>query len=281
MPELPEVETIVRGLNKVVIGTRIIDIWTDWPRHFSRHCGGFEQFKKQVKGLRIKKIKRIGKNIIFELSSDRNILLHLKMTGRLLLVETINLSKSDFDNIDHYIHTVFCLSEGKSLAFSDVRKFGKILSEHKDDFYEISDIKKLGKDALTINYEEFKKVLSNKKIPIKYILLNQKVIAGIGNIYADEILFLSGVHPLRMVKSLSEKELKKIYDSIRIILIKAIKLRGSSMSDYKDIKGKLGNYFQVRLIYRRGGESCLKCKTKISRIKLRGRSMHFCKNCQK
>lgn len=283
MPELPEVETIVRGLNKEVLGKKIIDIWTDWPRHFSRHRGGFKKFKAQVKGLQIKNIKRIGKNIIFELSNNRNILLHLKMTGRLLFIDSIfnNPNKVKTKAKDLYIHTFFYLSHNKSLAFSDVRKFGKILSEHTDDFYEISDIKNLGKDALKITFSEFKEALKNKKIPIKYILLNQEVISGIGNIYADEILFLGGVYPLRTANSLSNKELKKIYDSIRIILNKAIKLRGSSMSDYKDIQGKLGNYFNVRLVYGREGEGCPKCRAKIKRLKLRGRSMHFCKICQK
>ncbi len=282
MPELPEVETIVRGLRKEVLVKKIIDVWNDSPLHFLRHKNGLQDFKKQVIGSKIKNVTRLGKNIIFELSNNKNILLHLKMTGRLLLLDSNLKEKGDklFKSKDPYIHTIFYLSGGKSLFFSDVRKFGKVLAHTKDDFYEIQDLKNLGRDALKITFEEFQKSIGNKKIAIKNVLLNQEVIAGIGNIYADEILFLSRINPLRPANKISIKELKNIYSAIFKILNKAIKLRGSSMSDYQDIQGKLGNYFKVRLVYGRKGEKCPRCKTEISQVMLRGRSMHFCEKCQ-
>lgn len=286
MPELPEVETIVRGLNKEVCGKKIKNIWTDWPRHFSRHYGGFKSFRYQVQGANIKKVSRIGKNIIFELSNGRRVLLHLKMTGRLLLIsghrKFSQISRHAMSgNWDPYIHTIFYLSGNKLLAFSDVRKFGKILSATGDEFGNLADIKSLGPDALKIKYNELKEALVRRKLSIKKALLDQKIIAGIGNIYADEILFKAGIHPFRSANSLGDVEIKEIYSSTKFILAKAIKLRGSSMSDYQDINGKLGNYYNVRLIYGREGGGCPRCKTKIQRLKLGGRSTHFCKKCQK
>lgn len=287
MPELPEVETIVRGLNKKVIGRKISSVWTDWPGHFAHHKGGFRSFQRQVRGAKIKNVSRIGKNIIFELSNGRRVLLHLKMTGRLRLIsghrKSTGLAMSK--KLDPYIHTIFYLSHDKALAFSDVRKFGTILATGYRKSAGLTISQKLGLnlglDALKIKLSEFKKALENRKISIKKALLDQKIIAGIGNIYADEILYTSRISPLRLANGLSDSEIKKIYNSIKIILAKAIKLRGSSMSDYKDLNGNSGNYYKARLVYGREGEACPKCKTKIRRIKLGGRSTHFCRRCQK
>ncbi|MBI2035687.1 MAG: DNA-formamidopyrimidine glycosylase [Candidatus Liptonbacteria bacterium] len=290
MPELPEVETIVRGLNKKVSGKKIINIWTDWPRHFSRHKGGFVSFRRQVSGATIQSVKRIGKNIIFELLDGKLMLIHLKMTGKLLLIsrhrksDGLAMSKKR----SPYIHAIFYLSGNKLLAFLDVRKFGKILAASAPRLRKSAGPTKskilgldVGPDALLIKLVDFQKSLAGRKICIKKALLDQKILAGIGNIYADEILFLSRLHPLRSAKSLKKNEIKILHDSIKIILRKAIKLRGSSMSDYADVTGKPGNYYVLRLVYGREGEPCPRCETKIVRATLHGRPFHFCPKCQK
>jgi len=293
MPELPEVETIVRGLNTRVKGKKISSVWTDWPRHFVRHEGGFKSFRSEISGATIKRVSRIGKNIIFSLAprlpmsqilmplspdigsrdighSELKMLVHLKMTGRLLFCG------KGKELTDKFIHTKFNFADGSHLAFSDVRKFGEILFPK-----DISERLILGPDALKITLPELKQALSKRKTAIKKALLDQKVLAGVGNIYADEILFTAGVHPLRRARGLKDGELRSILRAIKKILNKAIKLRGTSMSDYRDINGKLGNYYNVRLVYAREGEPCPRCENKIIRIKTSGRSTHFCKKCQK
>lgn len=280
MPELPEVETIVRGLNQEVRGRKIMDVWTDWPGHFSRHKGGFKHFRSTVRGTRINDISRIGKNIIFEVSGSKIIIMHLRMTGRLFLT----LRKSHFLRADSYIHTAFFLSGGRILAFSDVRKFGDIfiLKRRKSEILAAPQELGLtiGPDALRIKFNELESALLYKKTVIKKALLDQKVIAGIGNIYADEILFTAGIYPLRRTSELSTDEIRSIFAATRKILRKAIKLKGTSMSDYRDIYGRFGRYYDARLVYAREGERCPQCGTRIRRIKIGGRSTYFCEECQ-
>ncbi len=292
MPELPEVETIVRGLNQKVRGKKIVEVWTDWPRHFAGNEGGFNGFRRQVMGAGIKSVKRVGKNIIFELGNGSKMLIHLKMTGRLLSArlfrsDTTNIRPTVFrrsdllklDIADPYIHTVFYFSDGSALVFSDVRKFGKIVAAEKNKFPVF--LKNVGSDALSINFKEFSEGLARRKVSIKKALLDQKVLAGVGNIYADEILFTAKINPLRPAASLTGNEIKKVYLAISKILNKAIKLRGTSMSDYVDIEGRSGGYYDARLIYGREGEPCPECKNKITRIMIGTRSAHFCAACQK
>lgn len=299
MPELPEVQTIVNDLNKKIKGLTITNVWTDWLKYFSakgafggkRHYSNFNGFKKEIKGKKIKKIWRIGKNIIFDLSGGKEMLIHQKMTGHLLIGEwqfknnkPISTEKGPLaEKVNDYIHAIFWLSKNKMMGFSDLRKFGKILVVDKKDFNNLEDIKDIGSDPLKLNFRfrEFKSLIEKKQGAIKKILMDQNVISGIGNIYSDEILFVAKVHPLKKVEGLSDKELKAIFNATKKVLKKAVKLRGTSTSDYRDTAGKSGYYAKALLVYQKEGEKCPRsCGAAIKRLKISGRSAHFCPKCQ-
>ncbi len=291
MPELPEVQTIVNDLNKKVKGLTIADVWTDWPKYFRRSKGGFDGFKKSVTGRKIEKVWRIGKNIIFDLSGGKKMLIHQKMTGH-LLIGTWNMKHGTWmpaqkgllsERVNGYIHLMFWLSGGKMLALSDLRKFAKILVAPEKDFKNLEDVKNIGPDPLkpSFKFNDFRSLITKKRGVIKKILMDQNIVSGIGNIYADDILFTVKIHPLMKVEHLNDKELKAIFEATKKILKKAVKLRGTSTSDYRDTSGKKGGYGNVRLVYQREGEKCSnKCGGIIKRIKIGGRSAHFCPHCQ-
>ena len=299
MPELPEVQTIVDDLNKKIKGLTITDVWTDWPKYFRRSASGFDGFKKEVKNKKILQVWRLGKNIIFDLSDGKKILIHQKMTGH-LLVGTWNLELGAWcakqigplaEKVNGYIHVMFWLGgpsnkvgASKMLALSDLRKFAKVLVVDEKDFKNLEDVKNIGPDPLKqgFKFNEFKSLIVKKRGVIKKVLMDQNVISGIGNIYADDILFTAKIHPLKKAEKLNDNELKAIFKSAKKILKKAVKLRGISTSDYRDTAGKKGGYGSVRLVYQREGEKCSRsCCGVIKRIKIGSRSTHFCPNCQK
>ena len=278
MPELPEVQTTVDGLNRKIKGLTITEVWTDWPKSFGRSQGGFSGFKKKVRGKKIIKIWRIGKNIIFNLSGEKIMLIHQKMTGHLLV------GNWRIEKVNSYIHVVFSLSKGEKMALSDVRKFAKILIVNKKDFKNLEDIKNIGPDPLSPNFKlgDFKKLIAGKRGPAKKILMNQNIISGIGNIYADEILFVAKIHPLARIEKLNDEKLKQIFKAIKKILKKAVKLRGTSTYDYRDTAGKPGHYGEARLAYQRNGGKCPnRCGGIIKKVKIGEHSAHFCPICQK
>lgn len=306
MPELPEVETIVRDLNKKILGRKVKDIWFDAPK-LIKIPKNPAAFKKEIIGRKIEKVERRGKNIIFRLSGGFVMLIHQKMTGHLLYgkwsirkarpspaargirtrpheYEVKSLIKGLLqEQVNNYIHLIFYLDNGRQFALSDLRKFAKVLVVDEKKFGELEDIKNLGPEPLEKNFifGKFKETLARKKSGrIKQVLMEQNVIAGIGNIYADEILWEAKVYPLKNVAALSENELKKIYGAMKKILTLALRLRGSSVSDYRDTAGKRGTYDLIRKVYRREGEKCPRCKTPIKRFKLGGRSGHYCPACQ-
>lgn len=282
MPELPEVETTVRQLSPKVVGRKIKDIWTDAPKMIKGKA-------KEVLNKKIKKIFRRGKNILIELEGDRMILIHQKLTGHLLFGkwkkekgEWVPEEKGPLEEkINRFLHLIFFLDNGKMVALSDLRKFAKVVFGRKEEILNSKDIKSLGPEALEISFEDFKKRIKSSKKEIKKVLMDQTKIAGIGNIYSDEILFSAKVHPKKKASDLSEKELKKIYLSMKKILKKAIELQGESISDYRTPSGEKGKFDKVRKVYRREGEKCSRCGGKIERIKIGGRSAHFCPSCQK
>lgn len=282
MPELPEVQTTVNGLNKKIKNLTITGVWTDWPKYLKKG------FAKEITGRKILKIWRIGKNIIFDLSGGKVMLIHQKMTGHLLY------GKWRDEKVNSYIHLIFSLSNGEKLSLSDLRKFAKILAVDKKDFKNLKDIKNIGPDPLlqSFKFSDFKNLITKRRGAVKKILVNQNIISGIGNIYSDEILFTAKIHPLKKIENLNRTELKKIFNATKKILKKAVKLRGTSISDYRDTAGKAGRYGDVRLVYRKEGEKCPrlrqsfgrqanKCNGIIKRIKIGGRSAHFCLVCQK
>ncbi|MEK7452730.1 MAG: zinc finger domain-containing protein, partial [Patescibacteria group bacterium] len=232
----------------------------------------------------------IGKNIIINLSDNHIILVHQKLSGHLLFgrwkikdnIPVPVIRGILDDRINKYIHLILYLSGGDMVALSDLRKFAKVISGPKDKIFSLPEISKLGPDPLEkgLTFKKFYDLINNKKGGIKKILLDQEVIAGIGNIYADEILWACGVHPLTKVDDISSKKLEKMYNEMRRILRFSIKLGGDSMSDFRDIYGERGGYQNHHKAYQRDGEPCFFCKTKIERIKIVGRSSHFCPKCQ-
>lgn len=290
MPELPEVETIVRELKSKVLGRTFVDIWTDWPKTI-KIPKTWEQFKNGLKGEKIKKIWRRGKNILFDLSDNKILLIHQKLTGHLLLGKWIkkdNQWRSEIpgplaeDPMNRFLHLIFFLDNNKQIALSDLRKFAKVELMNGEELINSEELKSLGPEPLdkSFTFEKFKKILP-KKGKIKQVLMDQTVIAGIGNIYSDEILWETRIHPLKDVSKLKGKEFKKIYQVIRKILPKAIKLGGESISNFRRISGEKGYFDKERKVYGREGQKCGRCGTIIKRIKIGGRSAHFCPHCQK
>jgi len=302
MPELPEVETIVNDLEKVLPGLKIRDVWTDLPagrQALKKHTGiahptGFKAFKKEIIGKKILRTERKGKNILIHLSGNTTLLVHQKMTGHLLYGkwEIKNGSWESAipgplreDKENRFIHLLFFLSNGRQLALCDMRKFAKVLLWETDKLTELKDIRELGPDPFdkSLTLKKFKERLRGSRA-IKQVLMDPKTIAGIGNIYADEILWKADVHPAKETNKLKEEEIKKIYASIKPILKRAIKARGSSYIDYRDAFGEKGRYQQMHYAYQMTGTKCLKiprgCKKKdggiIKKIKIGSRSAHFC-----
>lgn len=296
MPELPEVTTIVSGLNKKAKGLTIKDAWTDWPKTIKSHS--FTDFKKEIVGKKILNSERIGKNVLMHLSGNKTILFHMKMTGHLLYgkwklredagkkiwkpeKEGTPLS----DPYNRFIHIIFYLGNGYELAFSDVRKFGKVVLLEGGKEFESKDLKHLGPDPMKegFGFTDFKKALGKKKDgAIKQILMAQEIISGIGNIYSDEILWKAEIHPKERLKNLSDLDLKNIFKATKEILRRSIKMGGDSMSDFRNIEGKRGKYQNCHLVYRQTGKTCKKrgCKGIILRTKVGGRSAHFCETHQ-
>lgn len=289
MPELPEVETVVRDLNKNILGQKIEDVWSDHKKTVKKP-ENFKEFKKKLKGKKIKKIWRRGKNIIFDLSEGLNLLIHQKLTGH-LLVGKWQLKKGKWqaktpgpllkDPMNRFLHLMFWLDDGRMLALSDLRKFAKVeLLDRKNLEKELSF---LGPEPLKKNFtfKKFKEILKKKKGKIKKVLLDQKIIAGIGNIYSDEILWQAKINPFKDASKLSNFEFTAIYKAMKKILKKAIKCGGESFSDFRRPSGEKGNFDPFRMVYRRKGEDCRRCEKKIERVKIGGRSAHFCPFCQK
>ena len=248
----------------------------------------FGEFKRKIKNKKIKKIWRAGKNIIFDLSKDLSLLIHQKLTGHLLYGkwkmekgkwQAQNKGPLKEDPMNRFLHLIFWLDNGYQLALSDLRKFAKV------ELAKTEDIKKetsfLGPDPLKIGFTEFREILSRKKGKIKQVLMDQEVISGIGNIYSDEALFGAKIHPLKDISKLKETDFKKLYQSLQGILKKAIELKGESISDYRTPSGKRGSFDKLRKVYRREGETCPRCGTKIRRLKIGGRSAHYCPACQR
>jgi formamidopyrimidine-DNA glycosylase len=281
MPELPEVTTTVNGLNKVLPNLKIENIWSDYfLRTASRRTDNiknkkyFEKLKKEIVGEKIKNVERRGKNVLINLSGNKTILVHMKMTGHFL-----------YDRTDKFIHLFFELSNGKRLNFSDMRKFAKVTFFETKNRDKVADIAGLGPEPLdNLSFQAFQSGIFKKtKGKIKTVLMDQSIIAGIGNIYSDEILWEAGIHPERTVKNISQSEMKKIWQATKNILRKSISLGGDSMSDYRNIFGEKGNFQKVHNVYRRKGEKCRKkgCGGIIMRKVIGGRSAHFCSVHQK
>lgn len=293
MPELPEVETIVKELKRTrapkILGARFLNVWTDTPKIIKKPKT-FEEFRNKIKNKKINKIWRRGKNVIFDLADGFSLLIHQKLTGHLLYGEW-KLKNDSWqpkekgplaDPINRFIRLMFWLDNGKMLALSDLRKFAKVELWKTEELKNSLEMKSLGPEPLdrSFVFKKFKEILVKKKGKIKQVLMDQSVIAGIGNIYSDEILWRAKIYPFKDVSKLNENELKRIYQAMKKILAKAIKLGGESISDFRRISGKKGGFDKERKVYRREGEKCPRCRAIIKRAKIGSRSAHFCPKCQ-
>jgi formamidopyrimidine-DNA glycosylase len=290
MPELPEVETTIRGLKLKVLNRAFINVWSDWKGTIKKP-NNFSVFKKEIKNKKIIKIWRKGKNIIFDLSNGYSLLIHQKMTGHLLIGKWIFKNKKWKpleagplnDSYNRFIHLIFFLDDKNMIALSDVRKFAKVELWKTKELLNNESFKKIGLEPLDKNFtfKNFKKVLNNKKGKIKLVLMDQHLIAGIGNIYASEILWQAKICPTKETFKLTENELKKIYQSIKKVLLLSIKLGGESFSDYRKPDGSKGGFDSEKKVYKRENQKCKRCKTLIKRIKIGQRSSFFCPKCQR
>jgi len=291
MPELPEVETTVRYLKDKIIGQKIVGLDFDTPNLIKKPSP--EELKRQIVGKKITKIERKGKNILIYLNQDYLLLIHQKLTGHLLygkwqkekgkwLPQEKN-SPLFLDRQNRFIHFLLFLANGKMLALSDLRKFAKIIFAKKEEVLNSDDLKTLGPEPLskefTLTY--FQKICQKSNKPIKTLLMDQKLISGIGNIYSDEILWQAKISPLRKANSLKEKEIKVIYQKIKVVLKEAIKLQGTSIVDYRKPDGAKGKMDKFLKVYRKEGQKCPRCQGIIKRVVINGRSAHFCPKCQK
>jgi formamidopyrimidine-DNA glycosylase len=257
LPELPEVETVVRSLQSIR-GRRILNTEVRQKRVVRGELEG-------LVGRRIRAITRRGKFIVLEL--DRGFLLvHLGMTGKLLVD----------GEMSKHTHVIITLDRGV-LLYTDSRQFGRV-----EYSAELPDrVAKLGPEPLLVSFDEFVATLRARKAQMKALLLNQKFLAGIGNIYADEALFRAGIHPRTNSASISKPRARKLYDAIQEVLHAAIRAKGSSISDYVDSEGKRGSFQHEHLVYQKHGNPCAKCGSPIRRTLVSQRGTHFCSKCQK
>jgi formamidopyrimidine-DNA glycosylase len=279
MPELPEVETIARGVDERLRGDRIETTW------FSEKSEPFNSppqlMATELQGRLIDRVHRVGKHIVFDLAdrpaatSGLQWIVHLGMTGRLLVADPAT-------PVPRHTHGVLHLASGRELRFVDPRRFGRMaihgVSQRKTAPKRFQGT---GQEPLTISRDEFAALFRPRRTPIKAALLNQKLLQGVGNIYADESLFRAGIRPRRMARHLKRAELDRLHAGLQSVLKEAISLGGSSVSDYVDADGVAGFFQLEHRVYLRTGLPCLVCGTPIRRILLAGRGTHYCPHCQR
>ena len=269
MPELPEVETTKRGIEPYLHNQSITKILV---RQKSLRIPFNDNLKKHITHVKIKNIKRRAKYIVIDFANEYSMVIHLGMTGNLRASRQKKFLKHD--------HIIFYLESGNSLIFNDVRRFGLVqIYKTKDSFYLLDNN---GPDPFEkkADVDYFYNRIKNSSASIKSILLNHKIISGIGNIYASEILFSTNISPLRMGRDISHTDCKEILEQSKIILNKAIKAGGTTLNDYFNAESKPG-YFKIQLnVYGKEGEKCPSCESKISKITQSNRSTYFCKESQ-
>ncbi len=274
MPELPEVETVLRGLKARVLGRSIRSVEV---RHPGAIVGAPDGFIHSIEGRTISAAGRKGKAMALELSAGdgiprRYLVIRLGMTGQV----TVNPVRAP---LEPHTHVRLGLDDGKEeVRFRDPRRFGRMrscTSEERDEVF-----RKLGPDAREITEREFLAAARGRKSAVKSWLMNQQMLAGLGNIYADEALFAARIHPLAQPGRVSGDKMRALFKAVRRVLDRAVNLQGTSFRDYIDIEGRPGNFASRLRVYQREGEPCRRCKTPIRRLVIAGRSSHFCPRCQ-
>lgn len=273
MPELPEVETVVRGLRSKVVGRIIkkVNIYYENIIEYPDVCS----FQEKIKNQKINEINRYGKWIIFVLD-NYYLLSHLRMEGKYFL-------KPKGSTLEKHEHVSFVLDNDMELRYMDVRKFGKMQLIEKENINKIGPFLEMGLEPWDkkLNTLYLKEKFLRKKLPIKSCLLDQRIIVGVGNIYADEILFLSKINPLKEANSLSLEELERIIDNTKLVLEKAIEKGGTTIRSYTSLNGIHGLFQQELYVHSKEGQKCLICGSDILKIKVGGRGTYYCPKCQK
>lgn len=285
MPELPEVETVVNDLKKVLIGKTIKTIVSYDKKSF---LDSLVKLRRAGVGKKIVAVRRRAKMIVIDFGKHYFVV-HLKMTGQLIwqtgkkIIAGGHPIVSTGVNVPNkFTRLVFSLTNGSSLYFNDIRKFGWVKAVTVDEFSKIDQA--YGHEPLnkSLNFKTFLSLINRRlRTNIKAVLLDQKLVVGLGNIYVDEVLFKAGVRPDRLVKTLTKIELKKIFLAIPLILNKAILKRGTTFSNFRDGAGQKGNFVDFLKVYGRAGKPCKKCGQPIQKMRLAGRGTHWCANCQK
>jgi len=273
MPELPEVETVARGLQAVLSGRRILAVRLG-KTDFIDDPAALEQ---QLPGTTVSRVRRFGKFLVVDLqrsdgaAEELSLLIHLGMTGQLIVCPPEV-------PIPPHTHVFVALDDGRELRYNDVRRFGRMALLAQGAHERV--LGGLGVEPLEVSEAEFRTRIQARKSRIKAVLLNQSVLRGIGNIYADESLWRAKIHPEKIGARLNDDELRRLHRAVQHILREAIRLRGSSISDYVDLDGGRGEFQQKHRAYQHDGKKCYRCGTIIRRIIVAGRSTHFCPQCQ-
>lgn len=277
MPELPEVETVARGLQRAIVGRKILGVtlgktdFIDDP----------EVIEKQLPGRKILAVERYGKFMLLRLSESEDsqadkeegaLLVHLGMTGMLF-------PQAAHEPQRKHTHVIVQLDDGRELRYVDPRRFGRMVYLAGENLRE--ELRRFGADPLEAGPEEFVRRIRARRARIKALLLDQHVLRGVGNIYTDESLWKAKIHPAQLGARLTNDQVKQLYDALQNVLHKAIALRGSSISDFLDADGLPGEYQRHHRVYGREGKRCSRCKTPIRRVIVAGRSSYYCPNCQR
>jgi len=273
MPELPEVETVKRSLAGPLTGASITGVTVYFAGNIKEPDP--ETFRRLLIGKEFLDIARRGKFLLFSLSGGYVLVVHLRMTGQLFLA-------GSGEPVDKHTHIVFSLSGDRELRYADQRKFGILELVHKEEVHRLKGLKELGLEPFSTDFtvDWLAAMLRDKKRPIKNLLLDQTVVAGIGNIYADEILFEAGIHPEKPAGALTEREIAALWQAVPRMLELGIQHRGTSIRNYVDGAGQRGGFQNLLRVYGREGEPCCRCGAAITRIKVAGRGTYFCPRCQ-
>jgi len=288
MPELPEVETVKRGLLKLIVGKKIKNVSSDTARSFPNTEADVRLF---LVDSTITDVRRRAKVLMIDLSTNYTLVIHLKMTGQLVFVDNTERFAAGHPNDslvgklpDKSTRVIFEFNDESHLYFNDQRKFGWVKLMPTAEVTNIDFMKRVGPEPLEASFtvNEFTERFARRsKTTIKAAILDQSVIAGVGNIYADESLWGAKIHPGRQVGSITKAEFKKLYEEVRAVMNLSIEKGGSTNRNYVNAEGKKGSYMDFARVFRREGQACLRCGTEIIKIRVAGRGTHICPECQK
>ncbi len=287
MPELPEVETLRKGLEKYVVGHTIESVDVKRPKIFQGNV-------KDIEGAKVTAVRRFGKGLVIDLSNKYSLAIHIKLTGQLVYrgkdeprVINTDLKRVGKELPNSWTHVIFHLNKGATLYYNDIRQFGWIKVTSTDKVEELPFFKELGlefplvKKEGSLTEEQFNAILAKSRTPIKPLIMDQKKMSGIGNIYANDALYLSQINPKRPANTLDQKERESLYKAILTVLQKGLEEGGASELTFVNVLGEIGKYQSHTLIYGKNGQKCKRDGTIIQKIALGGRGTYFCPICQK